>query len=82
MASKHVSEPDPRRTTPGPDGEVQSERDTISARKHQKEQQQFVENEGLVKRKGRGASDASGSVEGEDLANAREAAAQRGRSAN
>ncbi len=82
MDNKRTPEPDPRRVNPGPDGQVQGEGDYISARKYQKEQHQFAENEGLVKKKAREAADALDSVEGEDLESAREAAAQRGRTAN
>lgn len=79
MDNKRMPEPDPRRAAPGPDGQVQGEGDYISARKYQKEQHQFAENEGLVKKKAREAADAIESVEGEELEKARQASAQRGR---
>jgi hypothetical protein len=82
MDKERMAEPDPRRTTPGPDGAPKRKGDDISAGKRQKEQQPYVENEGLTKKRTREATDTLGGVEGEDLGTAREAAAQRGRTAN
>lgn len=52
--------------------EVQGEGDYISARKFQKHERDFVQDEDLVERKAREAADALDGPEGEDLEEAEE----------
>jgi hypothetical protein len=59
---------------------VQGTGDDVTPRTRQNEQRQYPENEGLVNQGNRQPAEAGG-VEGEDLNEAREAAAQRGRTA-
>lgn len=68
-----------RKRMPESETPVEAERgEGDYARKRRKEQHSYPENEGLLEKKTR-AADPADSVEGEDLENAREAAAQRGR---
>ena len=67
MEPKRMPGGDPSR------GRVQGTGDAVTPRK-------YPESEGLLKKGNRGAAEAGG-VEGEDLDEAREAAAQRGRTA-
>jgi hypothetical protein len=73
MDRKPTPQPAPPNANEAPD-------EGVSARRNQKEQRQFPENEGLVKNKARKAADPLGGVEGEGLEEAR-IASQRGRTA-